>query len=79
MKEKRYRLADGGIITAATATEFVRKLHKSSIFDRSGSDHEYMISFCDRYQQLCGKAVDISAPESFLSDLLEQRYVEIIE
>lgn len=79
MKEKKYRLADGGIITATTATEFVRKLHKSSYFESSGTDHEYMISFCDRYQQLCGKVVDISTPESFLADLLEQRYVEIIE
>lgn len=79
MKEKRYRLADGGIITATTATEFVRNLHKSSYFESKGTDNEYMISFCDRYHQLFGKAVNISTPESFLSDLLEQRYVEIIE
>jgi hypothetical protein len=79
MINKTYRLADGGVITASTAIDFVRKLHKSSFFDSRGTEHEYMISFCDRYKQLCGKVVDISTPESFLADLLEQHYVEIIE
>lgn len=79
MINKTYRLVDGGVITASTATEFVSLLHQSSYFEQGGPDRDYMISFAERYNQMHGVVLDTSTPESFLSSLIDQHYVQLIE
>ena len=79
MINKIYRLVDGGVITASTATEFVSKLHQSSYFETGGTDRDYMISFAERYHQMHGVVLDTSTSESFLTALIEQRYIQLIE
>ena len=79
MINKTYRLVDGGVITASTATEFVNRLHQSSYFEQGGPDRDYMISFAERYNQMHGVVLDTSTPESFLTSLIEQNYIQLIE
>ncbi len=79
MINQTYRLADGGVITASTATEFVSKLHQSSYFEQGGPDRDYMISFAERYNQMHGVVLDTSTPEFFLTSLIEQNYIQFIE
>lgn len=79
MINKTYRLADGGVITASTAIEFVKLLHQSSYFEQGGPDRDYMISFAERYNQMHGVVLDTSTPESFLTSLIEQNYIQLIE
>ncbi len=79
MINKTYRLVDGGVITASTATEFVNRLHQSSYFEQGGPDRDYMISFAERYNQMHGVVIDTSTSESFFTALIEQRYIQLIE
>lgn len=79
MINQTYRLADGGVITASTATEFVSKLHQSSYFEQGGPDRDYMISFAERYNQMHGVVLDTSTPESFFTALIEQCYIQLVE
>ncbi len=69
--ETTYQLRGGEIINATSPSDFVRQLHDGSRFDHSGTDHEYMIRFADRLQQMDGITVRTASPDIFLADLLQ--------
>jgi hypothetical protein len=75
MKEKIFKLKDGGIITASTLEEFVTKLRKSSRFDSECSDEEYMSNFARRYKVQEGYVIKIDTEVNFVEDLIKIGYI----
>lgn len=70
-KTKNYRLEDGTVIAAASVSEFVTELRKSSLFDSHLSDHEYMKGFAHRQNVMTGAIVRTDTTEHFVDDLIE--------
>jgi hypothetical protein len=74
---KKYRLKGGDLIVAASAAEFLHKLHSGSRFDNKGTDADYMQRFAHRLEELEGYRVKTDNPDVFLSDLLHRGFVRI--
>lgn len=76
MKPKKYKLQDGGIITASSPEEFVTKLRESSKFDSDCTDQEYMKNFSKRCEIQTGAIIRIETASFFVQDLQDTGYLE---
>lgn len=73
-----YRVkGDGHIIVATSPADFLHRLHVESLFDKEGTDTEYMHRFAHRLQELYGYLVRTESPEVFLADLIEHGFVSV--
>lgn len=76
--EKKYRLQDGGLITASGPEEFVKNMRLSSRFDSECTDQQYMENFSCRNQCQNGVLVRTDNVEHFVSDLIDTGYIESV-
>lgn len=74
-KKKEYKLSDGGVITASSASEFVTRLRESSKFDSHLSDQEYMEGFAHRQNVMSGAVIRTDTASNFLEDLKDTGYI----
>jgi len=74
--EKTYKLEDGGVITAASAEEFIARLREGSRFDSECTDEEFAANFSHRYKIKSGNEIRSVPPDAFLSDLIKFGYVK---
>lgn len=74
-KGKEYRLEDGGVITALSASDFVTKLRESSKFDSECTDAEYMVNFAHRQNVMSGAVIRTDTASHFVDDLKDTGYI----
>lgn len=74
-KKTEYKLEDGSVITASSASEFVTKLRESSKFDSNCTDAEYMKNFAHRQNVTSGAVIRTDTSSNFLDDLKDIGYV----
>lgn len=74
-KPKTYNLADGGIITATSAKDFVTQLRQGSRMRTSTNNTTYMKGFADRYEELHGIRPETSDEEQFVASLIRMGYI----
>lgn len=72
----KYKLKDGGVISASNPQEFVTNMRQSSRFDNNCSDAQYMENFADRFKIQVGTDIRFDTPEHFLQDLLDDGFVQ---
>ena len=73
-----YRFFDNYVVSASSASEFVSKLHNSSIFP-SANDACYMQQLSKRAYVIFGYSIRSDSAENFLNDLIVFKLVDIVE
>ena len=77
---KKYKLSDGGIITASSDLEIVSGMKEDSKFCSHESISEFMEGFSKRYKMVYGEKLPYDSVERFVKSLSEVGYlVEIAQ
>ncbi|MCO5252560.1 MAG: hypothetical protein M9949_14225 [Candidatus Kapabacteria bacterium] len=73
-----YKLNTGELIEAKNADEFVQKLNESSMFGYCENIKDFMQQLAERVMVDKSKEINNRTTGSFVADLIESGYVEIL-
>lgn len=77
--KKKYKLKDGGTITAISNPDVVTKLRESSKFDHDISDEQFMYDFAFRYKVTTHIDIVFDNSDAFVSELIRTGYLMQID
>lgn len=73
-----YLFSGGGFVVATSATDFVTKMHHSSLFDRYEDDARFMDAVARRCALQTGAFIDTTDATTFLMSLMTHDFVVVI-